>query len=69
MVTAAEAPEAADVPAALVAVTVNVTEVAEGSPVTVTGEDDPVPVWPVLAVTVKEVAAGESAGKEKDTTA
>ena len=66
-VTAADAVDAADVPAALVALTVNVTEVAEGSPVTVNGEDAPVAVCPVLAVTVKDVAAGESAGKENAT--
>ena len=66
---AEEAEEAAEVPAAFVAVTVNVTEALTGIPVTVIGEDDPVPVCPLLAVTVKEVAAGESAGKEKDTTA
>jgi hypothetical protein len=48
---------------------VNVTEVAEGSPVTVIGEDAPVAVCPVLAVTVKEVAAGDRAGKEKETVA
>ena len=52
IVTEAEAAEAADVPAAFVAVTVNVTAVADGSPVTVIGEDDPVPVCPVLDVTV-----------------
>lgn len=69
MVTAAEAAEAAEVPAALVALTVKVTEVAEGSPVTVKGDDAPVAVCPVLAVTVKDVALGESAGKENDTTA
>jgi hypothetical protein len=58
-----------EVPDALVAVTVNVTDVPEGSPVTVIGEEAPVPVCPVLAVTVNDVAAGERAGKEKDTTA
>ena len=52
IVTEAEAADAADVPAALVAVTVNVTAVADGSPVTVIGEDDPVAVCPELAVTV-----------------
>lgn len=66
---AEEAEEAAEVPAAFVAVTVNVTEALTGIPVTVIGEDDPVAVWPLLAVTVKEVAAGESAGKENETTA
>jgi hypothetical protein len=66
---AEEAAEAAEVPAAFVAVTVNVTEPLTGIPVTVIGEEDPVAVWLVLAVTVKEVAAGESAGKENETTA
>jgi hypothetical protein len=66
-VTAAEASDACDVPAALVAVTVNVGVADEAIPVTTIGEDDPVAVCPVLAVTVKEVAAGESAGKEKVT--
>ena len=69
MVTAADAEEEAEVPAALVAVTVKVTEVAEGNPVTVKGDDAPVAVCPVLAVTVKDVALGESAGKEKETVA
>ncbi len=66
-VTAAEAAEAAEVPAALVAVTVNVGVAPDANPVTITGEDAPVAVCPVLAVTVKEVAAGESAGKENAT--
>jgi len=66
-VTAAEAEEAAEVPAALVAVTVNVGVAVEAIPVTIIGEDEPVPVCPVLAVTVKDVALGESAGKEKAT--
>ncbi len=66
-VTAADAADAADVPAALVAVTVNVGVADEAIPVTTIGEDAPVAVWPVLAVTVKEVAAGESAGKENAT--
>jgi len=65
--TAAEAEEAADVPAALVAVTVNVGVADEAIPVTVNGEEAPVAVCPVLAVTVKDVALGESAGKEKAT--
>ena len=51
-VTAAEAEEACDVPAALVAVTVNVGVAAEAIPVTTNGDDAPVAVWPVLAVTV-----------------
>lgn len=69
IVTDAEADDAVDVPAAFVAVTVKVTAVADGSPVTVIGEDDPVPVCPVLAVTVYEVAAGDNAGNEKETVA
>ena len=51
-VTAADATEACEVPAAFVAVTVNVGVAAEAIPVTIIGEDDPVAVWPVLAVTV-----------------
>ena len=66
-VTAAEAEDAAEVPAALVAVTVNVGVADEAIPVTVKGEDAPVAVCPVLAVTVKDVALGESAGKENAT--
>ncbi len=66
-VTAAEAAEAAEVPAALVAVTVNVGVADEAIPVTTIGEDAPVAVWPVLAVTVKDVALGERAGKENAT--
>ena len=66
---AEEAADAAEVPAAFVAVTVKVTDALTGIPVTVIGDDDPVAVCPELAVTVKDVAAGESAGKEKDTTA
>ncbi len=66
-VTAADGSEAAEVPAALVAVTVNVGAAEEAIPVTVSGEDAPVAVCPVLAVTVKDVAAGESAGKENAT--
>jgi hypothetical protein len=69
IVTAAEAAEAADVPAALVARTVNVTDAAEVNPVTVKGDVAPVAVCPVLAVTVKDVAAGESAGRENETVA
>jgi hypothetical protein len=41
---AEEAAEAAEVPAALVAVTVNVGDDAEGKPDIVIGEDDPVAV-------------------------
>ena len=66
-VTAEDALDAAEVPAALVAVTVNVGAAPEENPVKTIGEDDPVPVCPVLAVTVKDVAAGESAGKENAT--
>ena len=66
---AEDAVEAAEVPAAFVAVTVNVTDALTGIPVTVIGEDDPLAVCPELAVTVKEVAAGESSGKENETTA
>jgi hypothetical protein len=66
-VTADEASEAAEVPAAFVAVTVNVGVADEAMPSTTIGEEDPVPICPVLAVTVKDVAAGESAGKEKTT--
>ncbi len=67
-VTGPNTSEAAEVPAALVAVTVNVGVADEAIPVTVKGEDDPVAVCPVLAVTVKDVAAGESAGKVNATT-
>jgi hypothetical protein len=66
-VTAGEAVDAAEVPAAFVALTVNVGVAPEAIPVTVIGEDAPVAVCPVLAVTVKDVAAGESAGKENAT--
>jgi hypothetical protein len=66
-VTAADAADAAEVPAALVAVTVNVGVAAEAIPVTTSGEDAPVAVCPVLAVTVKDVALGERAGKENAT--
>ena len=66
-VTAADAAEAADVPAALVAVTVKVGVAPEAIPVTVSGDDAPVAVCPVLAVTVNDVAAGESAGSENAT--
>ena len=52
IVTAEEAEDAAEVPAAFDAVTVKVTDVAEGKPPIVIGEDAPVAVCPVLAVTV-----------------
>jgi hypothetical protein len=41
---AEDAVEAAEVPAAFVAVTVNVTDALTGIPVTVIGEDDPLAV-------------------------
>jgi hypothetical protein len=66
-VTAEDAADAAEVPAAFVAVTVNVTDAADAIPSTISGEDAPVFVCPVLAVTVYDVAAGESAGREKAT--
>ena len=66
-VTAADAEDAAEVPAALVAVTVNVGVADEAIPDTTIGEAEPVPVCPVLAVTVKDVALGERAGKENAT--
>jgi hypothetical protein len=69
MVIAEEAEDARDVPAALVAVTVNVGDADEAIPVTIIGEDAPVAVCPVLAVTVKDVATGESAGRENATDA
>lgn len=69
MSIAEEAEDATDVPAALVAVTVKVTDAAESIPDTTIGDDDPVAVSPVLAVTVKDVAAGESSGKENATDA
>ncbi len=52
IVMAVVALDEAEVPAAFVAVTVNVTDVLDGNPVTVIGDDAPVAVWPVLAVTV-----------------
>jgi hypothetical protein len=65
--------DAGDVPAAFVAVTLIVYCVADARPVTTTGEDDPVAVlvvWPAaVAVTVKDVAAGDRAGREKATLA
>jgi hypothetical protein len=51
-VTALEASDARDVPAALLAVTVNVGVALDAIPVTIIGEAEPVPVCPVLAVTV-----------------
>ena len=51
-VTAEDAEDAAEVPAALVAVTVNVGVAEEAIPDTMIGEAEPVPVCPVLAVTV-----------------
>ena len=66
-VTASDGSDATDVPAAFVAVTVNVGVADEAIPVTTKGEDAPVAVCPVLAVTVNDVAEGESSGKENDT--
>lgn len=66
-VTAEDAADAADVPEALVAVTVNVGVDVDVRPVTTTGEDAPVAVCPVLAVTVNDVAGGEPAGNSKVT--
>jgi hypothetical protein len=66
----ADAVDAADVPAALVAVAVNVYDVFDCNPVTVSGEVAPVAVKdPGDDVTVNDVAAGDSAGREKDTEA
>jgi hypothetical protein len=63
--------EFGDVPNSFVAVTLIVYATPEESVCTVTGEDAPEAVLVVcpaaVAVTVKEVAAGELAGKEKDT--
>ena len=56
-VTELDAADAAPVPAALVPVTVKVAVAAEAIPVTIIGDDAPVAVCPVLAVTVKDVAA------------
>tara|TARA_B110000977_G_scaffold61119_1_gene82992 strand:- start:5575 stop:6063 length:489 start_codon:yes stop_codon:yes gene_type:complete len=66
-VTAAEAAEAGPAPSELDATTVNVGVDEESNPVTVTGDEAPVPVSPVEAVTTNEVAAGELAGKENET--
>ena len=67
--TDAEAADDPDVPESFVAVTVNVTFVLDGIPVTVIGDEDPVAVCPVEAVTVYDVATGELAGREKLTDA
>jgi hypothetical protein len=57
-VTALDGAEAAPVPTAFVALTVNVYAVPFVRPATVMGLPDPVPVWPPgLAVTVYEVIA------------
>jgi hypothetical protein len=70
IVTEEEGSEAAEVPEALVAVTVNVYAVLDSRPVTVSGELAPVAVYPPGDdVAVKDVAGGESSGKEKDTVA
>lgn len=66
-VTAADAAEAKDIPDAFVALTVNVGVAKVASPVITIGEDDPVTAVPTLGVTVKDVAAGEFAGKENAT--
>jgi hypothetical protein len=64
--TPADAEDAADVPAALVAVTVNVYVVFDRRPVTVIGEAEELAVNPPGEdVTVYDVAAGESPGNEK----
>jgi hypothetical protein len=52
-----DAADAVPVPAALVPVTVKVAVASEANPVTIIGDDAPVAVCPVLAVTVKDVAA------------
>jgi hypothetical protein len=66
-VTAAEAAEAELAPTALIATTVNVGLDEESKPVTVTGDEAPVAVSPLDAVTSYDVAAGELAGKENET--
>ena len=53
----------------MVAVTVNVAVAADAIPDTTIGDDMPVAICPVLDVTVKDVAAGESAGSSKATDA
>ena len=67
IVGAFDAKDGPDVPAALDALTVNAGPDPVAKPVTIIGDDAPVPVCPVLAVTVKDVALGESAGKENAT--
>ena len=63
-VIAVEAEDALEVPAALVAVTVNVQEVDDCKPSTVNGDEDPVAVkLPGLEVAVNEVAAGDPPGR------
>ena len=65
--------EASEVPVALLAVTLTVYVTPEAKPVTVIGDVAPVAVLvvcpPAVAVTVKDVAAGDSAGNENDTEA
>ena len=56
-VTELDAADAGPVPASLVPVTVKVAVAAEAIPVTIIGDDAPVADCPVLAVTVKDVAA------------
>ena len=73
MAVTVAAEELGDVPAAFVAVTVIEYETFDAKPSTVTGDEEPVPVLVVcpaaVAVAVKDVAAGERAGKENDTDA
>jgi hypothetical protein len=61
-VTELDSEDAAPTPAALVPLTVKVADAAEAIPVTIIGDDAPVAVCPVLAVTVKDVAALGPAG-------
>lgn len=66
--------EAAEVPAAFVAVTVKTTSISDPNPSTVSGDEAPVAVWFVLCLlqnpeAVKEVAGVDPAGKENDTEA
>jgi hypothetical protein len=56
-VTALDAADAGPTPTAFLPVTVNVGVAPEAIPVTTIGEDAPVAVCPVLAVTVKSIAA------------
>jgi len=69
IVIAEDADDAGESPESLLATTVNVGVAPESKPVTTIGEDDPVAVSPVEAVTSYDVAAGELAGNSKDTEA